>query len=171
MIRSYSFAHVLRKRYRQSFIVFAVCLLFSGLIGAQELSPPASRPESALAAPSTPSAHGPYEFATNDPSAAAQPFHIFANPQADPEAEVAVAVPAVQDPTAPRSRPQVHPPKGIGMSASLHISGFHGSTDRSALTETTSTFMQPPMSSSRIFSLDCWGCWTLATNGWCSHSI
>lgn len=105
MIRSYNFAYGFRKTNRQSFIVFAVCLLFSGSIAAQELSPAASKPESVLAAPSTPGEHGPYVFATNDPSAATQPFQIFATPLADPEAGVAVAVPAVQDSTAPQVAP------------------------------------------------------------------
>ena len=105
MLRSYKFAHMLGKNYRQSFIVLALCLLFSGFVAAQELAPAASRPESALAAPSSPGEHGPYVLAANDLDATEQLSRVFADPLAGSDAEVAVATPGVQDSTAPQTAP------------------------------------------------------------------
>jgi len=103
MIRSRNFAHVLGKCYRQSFIAFAACLLFSRFVAAQELLPAASRTESALASPSTPSEYGPYVLAANDLSTTAQPSNVFSDPLASSDAESVAAAPIVQDSTAPQA--------------------------------------------------------------------
>jgi hypothetical protein len=112
MKRSNNLLHVFLKSNRRGFVALAVCLLFSGTVAAQQLSPAASRPESALAAPSTPSAHGPYILAANDLSAPAQPSTVFADPLAGSDAEGAATSPGVQDSTSPQAGPASTPAEG-----------------------------------------------------------
>jgi hypothetical protein len=106
MFRSCSYARILRAACRQSLVALAACLLLSGVVAAQDISPAISKQDSSLPASSTPSEHSVYMLATSVVNATGDPGNSVADQ------------PGASDPAAVAAAPGVPASAQVGKSAS-----------------------------------------------------